>query len=64
MKTLVTGGAGFLGRYIVERLIDRGDQVSIFTRGAYPEIDERDGYSLWPVLLHLLETYQHSSLAL
>lgn len=40
MKALVTGGGGFLGRYIVERLVQRGDEVSIFCRGAYPEIEQ------------------------
>ena len=38
MKTLVTGGGGFLGRYIVEQLRDRGDHVSVFSRGAYPDL--------------------------
>jgi nucleoside-diphosphate-sugar epimerase len=40
MKALVTGGAGFLGRYIVERLVARGDQVSIFCRGTYPDLEQ------------------------
>ena len=40
MKTLVTGGGGFLGRYIVEHLIARGDDVTVFARGAYPELAE------------------------
>ena len=40
MKVLVTGGGGFLGRYIVEKLLEKGDIVSIFCRGAYPEIEE------------------------
>jgi nucleoside-diphosphate-sugar epimerase len=35
---LVTGGGGFLGRYIVEQLVARGDQVRTFSRGAYPEL--------------------------
>lgn len=35
MKALVTGGAGFLGRYLVEQLLDRGDEVRILTRGDY-----------------------------
>ena len=39
MKALVTGGGGFLGRYIVEQLMARGDEVAIFTRGAYPELE-------------------------
>lgn len=38
MKCLVTGGGGFLGRYIVEQLIERGDQVRILARGTYPEL--------------------------
>ena len=33
MKALVTGRVGFLGLYIVEQLLDRGDSVAVFTRG-------------------------------
>lgn len=40
MLALVTGGGGFLGRYIVEQLLLRGDQVRIFARGEYPELAE------------------------
>ncbi len=39
MHALVTGGGGFLGRYIVEQLIARGDRVRSFGRGAYPELE-------------------------
>ncbi|MFP4396373.1 MAG: NAD-dependent epimerase/dehydratase family protein, partial [Anaerolineales bacterium] len=39
MRALVTGGGGFLGRYIVEQLVARGDEVVSFSRGAYPELD-------------------------
>ncbi len=39
MRALVTGGGGFLGRYIVEQLLERGDDVRVFTRGAYPELE-------------------------
>lgn len=39
MKVLVTGGGGFLGRYIVEQLLARGDEVRIIARSAYPELE-------------------------
>lgn len=38
MRYLVTGPGGFLGRYITEQLIARGDSVRGFARGEYPEI--------------------------
>ena len=41
MKVLVTGGGGFLGRAITERLLRRGHQVRCFARGRYPELAAR-----------------------
>jgi nucleoside-diphosphate-sugar epimerase len=38
MHALVTGAGGFLGRYIVEALVARGDRVRGFARGEYPDI--------------------------
>jgi nucleoside-diphosphate-sugar epimerase len=38
MHVLVTGGGGFLGRYIVEQLVARGERVRSFGRGKYPEL--------------------------
>jgi 2-alkyl-3-oxoalkanoate reductase len=38
MLTLVTGGNGFVGRYIVEQLLARGERVRVLGRGAYPEL--------------------------
>jgi nucleoside-diphosphate-sugar epimerase len=39
MHCLVTGGGGFLGRYVCEQLVARGDRVRSFGRGAYPELE-------------------------
>ena len=39
MNALVTGGGGFLGRYLVEQLVARGDRVRVLGRGSYPELD-------------------------
>jgi nucleoside-diphosphate-sugar epimerase len=38
VKALVTGGGGFLGRYIVEQLLAQGVEVAVFARGNYPEV--------------------------
>lgn len=38
MHALVTGAGGFLGRYIVEALVARGDRVRGLARGEYPEL--------------------------
>jgi 2-alkyl-3-oxoalkanoate reductase len=38
MHALVTGGGGFLGSYIVEALLARGDRVRSFGRGDYSQL--------------------------
>ncbi|MFI4875184.1 MAG: NAD-dependent epimerase/dehydratase family protein [Blastopirellula sp. JB062] len=38
MRALVTGGGGFLGRYVVELLLARGDQVRVLGRRDYPDL--------------------------
>ena len=40
MKALVTGGGGFLGLYVVEQLVERGDSVRVFCRGQYDQLDQ------------------------
>jgi 2-alkyl-3-oxoalkanoate reductase len=39
LNTLVTGAGGFLGLYIVEQLVARGDRVRALCRGSYPQLD-------------------------
>lgn len=36
---LVTGGGGFLGRYIVEQLLQHGESVRVFSRQRYAELE-------------------------
>jgi len=40
MNALVTGGGGFLGLYITEQLVARGDEVRVFCRGRYVRLEE------------------------
>ena len=39
MNALVTGAGGFLGLYIVEQLVARGERVRAFCRATYRELD-------------------------
>ena len=39
MKVLVTGGGGFLGRYIVKRLLDRAYEVSLLGRTGHGDLE-------------------------
>jgi len=38
---LVTGGGGFLGRAIVDLLLERGDHVRVFSRRTFPDLEAR-----------------------
>jgi nucleoside-diphosphate-sugar epimerase len=38
VNVLVTGAGGFLGQYIVERLVSRGDRVRAICRKQYPQL--------------------------
>ena len=39
MRALVTGAGGFLGLYLVEQLLARGDHVRTISRQRYPQLD-------------------------
>jgi len=39
VNALVTGAGGFLGLYVVEQLVERGDRVRGLCRGSYPQLD-------------------------
>jgi nucleoside-diphosphate-sugar epimerase len=39
VKALVTGAGGFLGLYIVEQLVARGERVRAYCRRRYPELE-------------------------
>ena len=41
MNILVTGGGGFLGRYIVEDLLAKGHSVSSFGRSPQLELEAK-----------------------
>lgn len=40
MKAFVTGGGGFLGKAIIKQLIEKGYQVSSYSRSSYPELNK------------------------
>lgn len=41
MSTLVTGGTGFLGRHLVERLLAAGREVTVLSRRPAPDLEAR-----------------------
>jgi len=47
-NVLITGGTGFIGRYLTEKLLERGYTVSILTRNTRPNT-EKVSYYVWNV---------------
>lgn len=40
MKVFITGGGGFLGKHIIRQLLQKGHEVTSYSRGQYPELTE------------------------
>ncbi len=40
MKAFITGGGGFLGKAIIKQLIEKGYEISSYSRSSYLELDE------------------------
>ena len=54
MKALITGGAGFIGSHLAERLLARGDQVTVLdnlSTGRYENIAHLDGRADFQVVI-------------
>ena len=49
MKVLITGGAGFIGSHLADRLLDEGHEVLVidnYSTGRRDNLDERDGLTI------------------
>jgi uncharacterized protein (TIGR01777 family) len=53
-NVLITGGTGFIGRYLTEKLLERGYTVSILSRNTKLSTD-RVFYYIWDVTTHKIE---------
>ena len=53
-NVLITGGTGFIGRYLTEKLLKRGYTVSILSRNSKPNTD-KVFYYIWDVTTHKIE---------
>src|SRR3989338_5958570 len=60
MKALVTGGGGFIARYIVEALLKQNHDVRVFCRGSYPEL-KKMGVEIYNGSLHRCDDIEHAS---
>lgn len=41
MKVFITGGAGFLGSHIIDKLLSEGHEITSYSRGDYPDLKEK-----------------------
>src|SRR6186997_1516770 len=53
-NVLITGGTGFIGRYLTKKLLEKGYTVSILTRNSKPN-SEKVFYYIWDVSTQSIE---------
>lgn len=53
-NVLITGGTGFIGRYLTEKLLEKGYTVSILSRNSKPSTD-KVFYYIWDVTTQKIE---------
>lgn len=62
MRYLITGGAGFIGSHLADRLLQRGDQVSILDDLSTGSVENIRHLKSHPKFHHVFDTIQNRSL--
>ena len=62
MRFLITGGAGFIGSHLAERLLQRGDEVSILDDLSTGSVENIRHLKSHPRFHHVFDTIQNRSL--
>ena len=62
MRFLITGGAGFIGSHLAERLLQRGDEVSILDDLSTGSVENIRHLKSDPRFHHVFDTIQNRSL--
>ncbi|MGE3166354.1 MAG: NAD-dependent epimerase/dehydratase family protein [Planctomycetota bacterium] len=62
MRHLITGGAGFIGSYLAEALLERGDQVHVIDNLSTGSIDNIERIRHHPCFSYTIDTITHEPL--